>query len=234
MSGAGLKIAGWNKLSFIDFTGRASTVLFFPRCNLRCPYCHNPGVVLDEYPAIDGSAVFRYLKKHSDLVEGVVLSGGEPTIHAGLPEMVSRLRALPVAIKLDTNGLLPGVVRELDPDYLALDIKTVPSRYHELGCSYADAEARLLESVGIVRAMGENAEVRITMAPRFIDAAVMETLGEILTGVARVFLQPCKTTVPLLDPEFVKATPISIEQVREFKKILDPMVGECVIRGAQD
>lgn len=231
MSGAGIKIAGWNRLSFIDFPGSVSTVLFFPGCNLRCPYCHNPGVVLDGYSAVDVPAVFRYLEKHRDLVEGAVLSGGEPTIQPGLPAFADRLRTLGARIKLDTNGLLPGVTRELNPDYLALDIKTVPSRYPELGCTSADAEARLLLSIGIVKAMGANAEIRITVAPGFVDAGVMEALRETLAGVAKVFLQPCRTGAPLLDPEFAKTTPFSIEKIREFKKILDPVVGECVIRG---
>lgn len=226
-----MKIAGWNKLSFIDFPGTIAAVLFSPGCNMWCPWCHNPGVVCDEYPEVDGSVVKEYLKKHYDMIEGVVLSGGEPTIHEELPETANELRALGLKIKLDTNGLLPAMISACNPDYLALDIKTIPSRYGELGCGYDDTEARLLQSVKIAKTMGKNAEVRITVVPQFIDEEVMTKLGEMLEGVKKVFLQPFKNDVPLLDPAFAKIDLYSIEKIREFRKILEPVVGECVVRG---
>ena len=226
-----MKIAGWNKLSFIDFPGTVAAVLFFGGCNLRCPWCHNPGIVLDRYPGIDVSVVKEYLKKRRDFIEGVALSGGEPAIHAGLPGITDELRANKLKIKLDTNGLLPAMTERVRPDYLALDIKTIPSRYGELGCGYGDAEARLRRSVEIVKTMGKNAEIRITVAPRFVDGEVIAHLKKILSGVAKVFLQPYKNDGALLDPAFAKLEPYTIEQIQEFRKVLEPVVGECVIRG---
>lgn len=224
-------IAGWNKLSFIDFPGTIATVLFLSGCNLRCPYCHNPGIVNNKFPAIDFSVVTEYLRKRRGLVEGIVLSGGEPAIHAALPEMVGTLRAMDVKIKLDTNGLLPEVVSACNPDYLALDIKTIPSRYGELGCGYSDVEARLVRSIDMVKVMGKRAEIRITVVPRFVDHETIIVLLELVKGVEKVYLQPYKNDRELLDPPFEKVVPYSMENIREFRNILAPAVGECVIRG---
>jgi pyruvate formate lyase activating enzyme len=231
MSDVGVKIAGWNKLSFIDFPGMASTVLFFAGCNLKCPYCHNPGIVHDEYPGVEFADVNAYLEKRRDVIEGVVLSGGEPTVYAALPGLADEFRAKGLKIKLDTNGLLPEAVAACRPDYLALDIKTLPSRYAALGCLYNDAEARLLRSIEIVKSMGKNAEIRITAAPGFVDGEVVSYFKSILAGVAKVFIQPFKSGPALLDPGFAKVKPYSVEQLQEFEKLLGPSVGECVIRG---
>lgn len=231
MSGAGITIAGWNKLSFIDFPGTIAAVLFLSGCNLRCPYCHNPGIVRNEFPAIDFSMVTEYFRKRRGMVEGVVLSGGEPAIHAALPEMVGTLRSMDVKIKLDTNGLLPEMVARCKPDYLALDIKTIPSRYGELGYCGGDAEVQLRRSIEIVKTMGIKAEVRITVVPGFIDGCVIAELKKLVSGVSKVFLQPFKNDAPLLDPAFAKTELYTIENIREFRKTLEPVAGACVIRG---
>jgi pyruvate formate lyase activating enzyme len=231
MPDTGIKIAGWNKLSFIDFPGTIAAVLFLAGCNMRCPYCHNPGVVRGEYPLVDLSAVKKYLEKRRDMVEGVVLSGGEPCIHEELPETANELCALGLKIKLDTNGLLPAMISACNPDYLALDIKTIPARYGELGCGYDDAESRLMRSIDIVKAMREEAEIRITVVPPFVDDHVIAEVKKMVAGVAKVFLQPFKNDPPLLDPAFSKKGPYAIEKILEFRKSLAPVVGECVIRG---
>jgi pyruvate formate lyase activating enzyme len=228
-------IAGWQKNSFIDFPGTIATVLFFSGCNLRCPYCHNPGVVnataADE---IDSREIWAFLQRRAKIIEGVVLSGGEPTLHANLVDSAAGIRALGYRIKLDTNGLLPDVVAKVAPDYLSMDLKTSPGLYKELCRSpYPDTAERLHASLNLVRAMKENAEVRITCAPGFVDRKIISGLSLLLAGVAQVFLQPMQNKVPLLDPEFAKEPLISLEEIKRFMDILSPHVGKCVIRGAR-
>jgi pyruvate-formate lyase-activating enzyme len=99
--------------------------------------------VHDEYPGVEFADVNEYLEKRRDVIEGVVLSGGEPTVHAALPGLGDELRAKGLKIKLDTNGLLPEAVAACKPDYLALDIKTIPRGTANSGTVYGDAEARL-------------------------------------------------------------------------------------------
>jgi pyruvate formate lyase activating enzyme len=228
-------IAGWQKNSFIDFPGTVATVLFFSGCNLRCPYCHNPGVVnattADE---IDSKEIWDFLRRRAKIIEGVVLSGGEPTLHDGLAEMAGDMRDLGYRIKLDTNGLLPETIGAISPDYLSLDVKTLLRLYREYCTSpYQDTEDRLRRSIEIVKSMKENAEVRITCAPGFVDEEIITELSLLLTGAAQVFLQPMQNKVPLLDPEFAKKPLISLEKIKRFRDILSPNVGRCVIRGAR-
>jgi pyruvate formate lyase activating enzyme len=226
-------IAGWQKNSFIDFPGTVATVLFFSGCNLRCPYCHNPGVVnattADE---IDSKEIWGFLQRRAKIIEGVVLSGGEPTLHANLVDSAAGIRALGYRIKLDTNGLLPDVVAKVAPDYLSMDLKTSPGCYKELCRSpYPDTTERLHASLNLVRAMKENAEVRITCAPGFVTAKIIAELAGLLDGVAKVFLQPMQNKIPLLDPEFAKKELVPAQEIAQYKDILAPHVGECVVRG---
>jgi pyruvate formate lyase activating enzyme len=227
----GVTIVGWTKHSFIDFPGTVATVLFFSGCNLACPWCHNPGVVRGIHPAVSPGDILAYIDKRRDVIEGVVLTGGEPTAQAGLPAFADELRRRKIAVKLDTNGLLPDSIERCAPDYLALDIKTYPSRYGELGCRFHDADLRLSRSIAMVKNMGASAEIRITVAPGFIDEQVITSLIPLLAGVGKVFLQPLKNNVELLDPAFARKPIVPIEQIREYRDILAPVVGECVIRG---
>ena len=227
----GITIVGWTKHSFIDFPGTISMVLFFRGCNMRCPFCHNPGVVLGEHAPIDFDDIKAHIRKRQDVIEGVVLSGGEPTLHTGLPELVRELHAISMSVKLDTNGLLPEMIEACRPDYLALDIKTHPSNYQNLGCTCGDAAARLALSIAIVKAMGENAEVRIPVVPGFIDESVIESLSGMLTDVSKVLLQPFQHDAVLLDPSLAGLEPYTMEKMEKFRIMLEPYVGTCVIRG---
>jgi pyruvate formate lyase activating enzyme len=227
----GVTIVGWTKHSFIDFPGTVATVLFFSGCNLACPWCHNPGVVRGTHPAVLPGDILAHIDKRRDVIEGVVLTGGEPTAQAGLPAFAGELRRRKVAVKLDTNGLLPGSIERCAPDYLALDIKTHPSRYGELGCRFHDADLRLSRSIAIVKNMGASAEIRITVAPGFVDEQVITYLTALLDGVGRVFLQPLKSNVELLDPAFAQKPVVPLDHIKHLRSLLAPHVGSCVIRG---
>ncbi|MDD5674166.1 MAG: anaerobic ribonucleoside-triphosphate reductase activating protein [Chitinivibrionales bacterium] len=227
-------IRGWQRQTFIDYPGKIATALFFAGCNLRCPYCHNPDLVLGGADAVvDGAEFFAYLDKRKKMIEGVVISGGEPAVQPQeLAALVTAIRARGFAIKLDTNGMLPEVIAQCAPDYLALDLKTVPSAYRILlKASFTDVEQRLIKSLAIVRSMGADAEVRITCAPEIISEEIIAGLRPLLRGVARVFLQPFQNNVPLLDPAFNAKKPLPKESLRRFCDILKDSVGQCRIRG---
>lgn len=228
--------AGWLKNSCIDYPGTVATVLFFSGCNLRCPYCHNPAIVNGERD-ISGRSdeIWRFLEARRGRIEGVVISGGEPTCHATLERTIHDIQHLGYGIKLDTNGLLPEMIRRFSPDYLALDIKTDPDRYGELlNAPFADAEQRLAQSCALVREMGEKAEVRITVAPGFINRATVRRLADFLRGVNAIFLQPVRTSTALLDPSFARRIPPSRDEIREYRHILAAAARICRIRGESD
>jgi pyruvate formate lyase activating enzyme len=242
-------VAGWQKNSLIDFPRTVATVLFYSGCNLRCPYCHNPNLTLgpspdeerDEIEKSEGiikreiiaqEEILEFLEKRKKVIEGVVLSGGEPTIHQSLIDDIKEIRSYGYKIKLDTNGLLPGMIQQAAPDYLALDIKTIPSLYRVLlSCPYGDVNRRLEESIRIVKQMGDNAEVRITVSPGIVDKNAVMQIGEIIQGVSKVFLQPMQQRAQLLDPSYQTIKLIPREEIFQFRDILSEFVEKCVVRG---
>jgi pyruvate formate lyase activating enzyme len=226
-------VAGWQKNSFIDFPGTVSTVLFFSGCSLRCPYCHNPDIVnAGPEGGVSSDDIWDFLEKRKGLIEGVVLSGGEPTLHACLVSIVPEVKNLGYRVKLDTNGLLPEIITSLSPDYVALDVKTAPRLYRELLASpYGDAEQRLARSVGIARDMGDNAEIRITVAPGIVDRQIIREIGELINGVKKVFLQPMQKKRDLLDPTIMEKEMIPASEISLYREILSEFVGQCAVRG---
>jgi pyruvate formate lyase activating enzyme len=226
-------LGGWLKNSFIDFPGTVSTVLFFSGCNLRCPYCHNTLLVNRLVDASERSPEFwDFLEARKGITDGVVFTGGEPTLYPYLKEVSAEIRASGLRVKLDTNGLLPEVVDTFQYDYLALDIKTLPARYGPvLGATRGDVERRLRRSLDQVRVMGENAEVRITVAPRIVDRDVARELSGLLEGVKKVVLQPMDQSVELLDPAYDSLAPVAMDEIREIRATLARAVEQCTIRG---
>jgi pyruvate formate lyase activating enzyme len=226
-------VAGRQKNSFIDFPGTVSTVLFFSGCNLRCPYCHNPDIVnAGPDGMISSDDIWDFLEKRSGTIEGVVLSGGEPTLHVSLVDTVPAMKKAGYRVKLDTNGLIPGMIEALGPDYLALDVKCAPGLYQELLSSpYEDTAQRLVRSISIARAMGDNAEIRITVAPGIVDKKIIGEIGELVNGVKKIFLQPMRKRGPLLNPAIMEKELVSPEEISLYREILSEFAGECVIRG---
>jgi len=226
-------ISGWTKTSFIDYPGRPATLLFLPGCNLRCPYCHNPGVVLDSYPAIPFDTISGHIIKRKDvIIEAAVISGGEPTLHPGLKDLRDKLKALGLKVKIDTNGLEPDVLTTCRPDYLAVDIKTAPEKYRLLNAPYGDSgcRERLSKSIGIVKSMGDNAEIRITAVPGIIDCGDIESLLADLRGVSKVFLQRFNPNQPMLDPAYSSVKPYGADELESMLAILSDAGINCKIR----
>ncbi len=226
-------VVGWVKNSLIDYPGMVATVLFLSGCNLRCPFCHNPGVVHGRTGECHAwEDIVGFLRHRRGLIDGVVLTGGEPTLHGGeLAGMIRRMRELGYRVKLDTNGMKPEVIEMLAPDYLALDVKTVPRGYSRwLGAGGIDVDASLEQSVELCRRMGRNAEVRITAAPRILDDVIIGEIAKLIEGVSLVVVQPFRADAELLDPSFSRLEPPSMETLRQWREVLGEHVEECRIR----
>jgi len=226
-------IGGWQKNSFIDFPGKAATVLFFGGCNLRCPYCHNPSLFEDMGTMEERSnEVWDFLQKRRSMIDGVVLSGGEPTLQPDIVTIANSIRNLGYKIKLDTNGLKPETIREISPDYLALDIKTIPENYKTyLNCRISDPQDQLKESISIVKSMGYDAEIRITLAPGIVTVEDIEKISELISGVKNIFLQRFNDKTPILDMDFFSdKTDITDKQCNIMLKHLKKSAEKCSIR----
>lgn len=151
-------IGGLQKSSLIDYPGKIAAVIFTQGCNFRCPYCHNPELVNGERGTINGKchemAVLEFLKKRIGKLDGVVITGGEPTLHNNLPEFIKQIKNLGFAIKLDTNGTNPEMLKQLIDekliDYVAMDIKAPLDKYSEIVCTKVDTD-KILKSIGILK-----------------------------------------------------------------------------------
>ncbi len=170
-----LPIGGLLKQSLNDYPGRVSAVMFTRGCNFRCVYCHNPELVLpdrlvDSRP-LANEAVFAWLSLNRGLLDAVVITGGEPTLHSGLPDCIRRIKSLGLEVKLDTNGthpeMLGTLIREGLVDYIAMDLKSVPDyRKYAALCGGLVTERTIeaiLQSLVLLHESGVRCEVRTTL-----------------------------------------------------------------------
>lgn len=130
-----MRIGGLQKVTLLDYPGKVACTVFLPGCNLRCPYCHNPSLVLpgQETENISPESLLAFLNTRRGKLDGVCVTGGEPTLHRDLPELLGQIRDLCFSVKLDTNGTNPEMLASLLQtgvlDYVAMDIKNSPARY---------------------------------------------------------------------------------------------------------
>jgi len=228
-------IKGFQGTSLLDFPGRISALLFTGGCNLTCPFCHNPGLVLDpaQYPDYPEDDLLRELESRRNFIDGVVISGGEPTLEPGLLPFLRRLRDLQLQIKIDTNGLRPDVLAAaLDQklvDFVALDLKTLPERYPELHHAPVDPSA-LLETISLLLGADCELELRTTCVPAWIDHATIEALGTLVQGAPLWALQQFHGQ-HALDPSLQDAPAYPAKTIEEFSEIAKNYVDSVLTRG---
>jgi len=224
-------ICGFNSFSGNDFPGTVSAVLFYSDCNLRCPYCQNPDMVLEKIQQVEHDELDSFLKKRKHDLDGIVITGGEPTIHKNLPALIEYIRKFGYKIKLDTNGLNPVSLKNCDVDYLALDIKTSPKKYIRfLNADLTESQIRenLHKTIAFIKK--NNGELRITVAPKIIEREDFEEIAEICTGM-NVFLQKIRTKFEILHRDFF-GVKISHDNdfIQEFKFHLEKSAKSVKIR----
>lgn len=229
-----MKIAGLQKLSLVDYPGLLSAVVFLEGCNFQCPYCYNADLIEGreeiEYPEEE---LFAFLERRKNIVEAVVITGGEPTLHEGLKEFIFKIRDFGYRIKLDTNGSRPRTMRELFKqkaiDYVALDIKTAPSKY-DFVCDLQDIRERLLEVIGILFQNEVDYELRTTCVPGIVEGDDFYKISKVVKGAEKYFLQQFRSEQTFF-PEYRKKKPFSNEELKRFKSILERTVPDVRIRG---
>jgi pyruvate formate lyase activating enzyme len=183
-----MNFAGLLKNSTVDFHGRFCAVLFVSGCNYRCFYCHNRHI-LDDPPPVDPDEILSFLKKRVGLLDGVVISGGEPTLDPGLIPWIETVKALGYPVKLDTNGSRPDVVQTLVSkglvDYVAVDYKAPFSRYREICRAPADG---VLDTVSRLRESAVPYELRTTVVPN-LSADDLTAMASAIPPLPRYALQ---------------------------------------------
>lgn len=180
-----MKIGGLQKVSLIDFPGIISCVIFTQGCNFRCRYCHNPQLVYPELfkEEIPEDIIFEYLKKRKGMLDGVVITGGEPTIHSDILDFIKEIKKIGYKIKLNTNGSKPEVLQEIIPflDYVAMDIKTsLDDVEYSKVCGVKVNLEKIIRSIELVINSKISFEFRTTIDENFIDHKRIEEIQNFL------------------------------------------------------
>lgn len=230
-------LGGLQRHSLIDFPGRISCVCFLSGCNFRCPYCHNPDLVTPgaHHPQVLDNDFFTFLETRKGLLDGIVMSGGEPTLEPHLPAFCERIKSMGFTVKLDTNGSKPNVIRALLEkgllDYIAMDLKTGAEKYEILMNGRSTLEA-IRESVRVIMDSGVDYEFRTTCVKSFVDDPMLREMGMLIQGARRHVLQPFRRA-RILEPGYFhgREPGYTPEEMESLKAVAEPFVQECFIRG---
>ncbi len=239
-----MKIGGLQKHSLIDFPGHLSCTLFTIGCNFRCPYCHNPELVLPssfikKEDQISKTKIYSFLETRKGLLDGVVITGGEPCLQSDLVNFCADIKKLGFKVKLDTNGTMPGVLEHLFQDrlvdYVAMDIKSNIPLYSIAAGKDINLKA-VQKSIKLIMQQGDksslNYEFRTTCVKIFINEKIIKDIGKMIKGASKYILQSCSSKKNLLNPSFFQK-PDSFFFKKELfylRDIAEKYVKKCELR----
>lgn len=230
-----VSIKGLQKTSLIDYEPYIASVIFLTGCNFRCPYCQNPDLVLDnpELPEILEKDVLKFLKEKKGWIDGVCISGGEPTTQKDLPEFIEKIKKIGLRVKLDTNGSNPEMIKELIDkklvDYIAMDIKAPIEKYGEVVNVKVDIDD-IKKSIDIIKNSDIDYDFRITAVPTLTDDNDIKKISEWLKTSKRFFIQQFRPNI-CLEKSFEKIKPYTREELERLIKIAKPYFGFVGLRG---
>lgn len=244
-------IHGLQKLTLLDYPEHLAAVLFTGSCNFRCPFCQNGSLVLNPQgePVIPEEEIFSFLKKRRGILTGVCITGGEPTLHRDLPEMIRKIKDLGYQVKLDTNGTNPSMVKQLYQDklidYVAMDVKTSRSNYPTVsGCPGISLNI-IQETIDFLMTSGIDYEFRTTAVKGLHTLADFEDIALWIAGAKRYFLQSYQDSGRILQREqqmtgtgaAIEFSPLSAfppEELQSFLTAVLPSVPSARLRGIDE
>lgn len=234
MSDSSIPIKGFLPMTTVDYKGKVASTIFLQGCNFRCPFCHNPELVSQslEGTFLDENEIIAYMREHKDWVDAVVISGGEPTLHNGLPQFIAKLKKMGFFVKIQTNGTNPGMLKKLVAekllDYISMDIKAPPEKYGLLAGAKADA-GKIKESAKIIMSGGIDYSFHTTVSPE-LTLSDIKQIGAWLCGAKTYVLQqfrPEKT----LEPEYGKKAPYKPSELQKMADAVRECFGEVIVDG---
>jgi pyruvate formate lyase activating enzyme len=233
-----MRIGGIQKNSLIDYPQKISCVVFASGCNFDCPYCHNPDMARPsaDVPLMDVEEILSFLNKRKSFLDGVVVSGGEPTCQKETVDFCRRVKSMGYPVKLDTNGSSPHVIQELINrqlvDYVAMDVKTDPDRYAPVITKTIDPDV-IRSSIRIILNSGIAHEFRTTCVKPVVDETVIRAISRLIRGADLFVLQKVQfQQTPVLHPEFFKNKDwrFDDQEINKFRSIAAEWVRACIIR----
>ncbi|MDD3254033.1 MAG: anaerobic ribonucleoside-triphosphate reductase activating protein [Lachnospiraceae bacterium] len=230
-----LRICGLQKTTLLDYPGHVACTIFVGGCNFRCPFCHNSELLgSDVPPEYSEAEILSFLKKRRGILEGVCVTGGEPTLQPeALEAFLGQVRALGLLIKLDTNGSRPDVIRRLADnglvDMIAMDIKAAPEHYAEVCGAPGLNLAPIRESVEWLKAGRIPYEFRTTAVNGLHTAADFEGIGPWIAGCPHYYIQNYVESDLVLEPHGFSG--FTKEELLSFAALVSPYAGEVSLRG---
>lgn len=226
-----MDFTGIDKFSLLDYDGMISVVLFMPTCNFRCPFCHNIKDVVDCKTRIPFDEILSYLKNRRNVIDAVVISGGEPTLDKDLKNKIIEIKKLGYLIKLDTNGTNPEIVKQLVNekliDYVAMDIKNSFEKYHISAGVNIDF-SKIKETISFLKENHVDYEFRTTLIDEYHSIEDMEKIGELLKGSKKLYLQKYVYREGIINKSL---HPVETVKANEFKNILSKYINKVELRG---
>jgi len=229
-------LGGLQKTTLIDYPGKVAATVFTVGCNFRCPFCYSKELVIPEeikkHPKISEEYFFDFLEKRKGLLDGVVICGGEPTIHNDLPEFSEKIKNLGYLVKLDTNGSNPEMLKELIDkkliDYVAMDIKAPKDNYEKAIGVKINIDS-IQKSIDILKNGSIDYEFRTTVVPAIHNREDIIKMAEWIKGAKKYFLQQFNSQKSLIGME--GGNPYPDEFMEGIVKEISHFFNVCQIRG---
>ncbi|PRX35526.1 pyruvate formate lyase activating enzyme [Orenia metallireducens] len=229
-----MKIAGLQRTSLIDYPEHIATVVFTQGCNYKCPYCHNASLIANSserssYLSLED--LWNFIEKRKKLIDGISITGGEPTLQPGLIDFIKEIKATGLKVKLDTNGSNPDILAELLAanllDYIAMDIKSSLQSYSAVvGECNLD---KVKKSIELIKSSKIDYEFRTTVVPTLHTEQDFKDIGELIAGAERYYIQNFRP-INTLDKGLEELSSFPPDKLNKFKEIVSPYVVKVGIR----
>ena len=221
-----MRIGGFQKLTLVDFPGKVAAIVFVQGCNFRCGYCHNPELVLPQsfQEPLLPEMVLDYLKNRRGKLEGIVITGGEPTLQKGLVDFIAQIKKMGFAVKLDTNGSHPEVLLSLFEsnliDYIAMDVKSSLAKYSQVVGTPCET-AKIVESIDLIIKSGIPYQLRTTLVKEFCSKEDLCDMQFLVKEADHYLLQPFTPSRKIIDPQFNQQSQYTSTEVEQLKARYD-------------
>lgn len=228
-----MNIAGLQKMTLLDFPGKVACTVFLQGCNFRCPFCHNSDLLPGQgQPLMDHEELLAFLQKRRGLLDGVCVTGGEPTLQPQLPQLLSRIKELGYAVKLDTNGCFPdrlkALVEEGLVDYVAMDVKNSPARYGETAGFLKLDIKQIQQSIAYLKQAPVDYEFRTTVVEGLHTADDLVEIAQWLQGAKAWYLQQFRQSDQVPNGNL---TPPTHQQMHQYLALAQEYFPAAMLRG---
>lgn len=229
-----MKIAGFRKTSLIDYPDHISAIIFTQGCNFRCPYCHNPELIpfSSEKDFMDIDYFWQFLEDREHLLDGIVITGGEPTLQDDIIDFIENIKNRGLKVKLDTNGTQFNVIDKLLSsnlvDYLAMDLKSSREQHEKITGSTAGFDD-IISTLNLMMNTEIEYEFRTTVVPGMHDEQEIEKIAELIENADTYYIQNFRNNVTY-NPELQETTPFPESKLEEFKNIAGKYVRNVEVR----